>query len=236
MPFAAPSLILASASLSQASYWRRRGIAAATVERAGGRAQHQRLDLRRMGDGVVQHGPAAHRLADEAHVGELQMIDQRGEIAGIVGGIGPAGDGIRRREAAMGEGHAGVVWCEVRDLLPPAQVIAAQPMGEQQGGSAARHFVVEIAERPLQPADRARRHRIKRHGNGSPLQEDQRRAHDAQRPASRGKQTKLAFEGRSGLFGQSCQRQLDRPPVRRRRPCAPQRCRLCRARGRPSRW
>ena len=67
-----------------------RRIAAATVERAGRRAQHQRLHLCRMGDRVFQHRPAAHRLADQAHVGKLQMIDQRREIAGIVGGIGAA--------------------------------------------------------------------------------------------------------------------------------------------------
>src|SRR5260370_5416891 len=39
-------------------------------------------------------------------------------------------------------------------------------------------------------------------------EEDQRRAHNAQRPAPRGEQTKLALEGRSGIFGQPRQRQL----------------------------
>ena len=141
-----------------------RRIAAAAVERARGRAQHQRLDLRRMGQSVFQHRPAAHRLADQAHVGQFQMIDQGGEVARVVGGIGSAGDRIRRREAAMGEGDAGVVRREMRDLLPPAQVIAAQPVGEQQGRAAARHFVIEIAERPLQSADRARRHARRSHG------------------------------------------------------------------------
>ena len=145
-----------------------RRIAAAAIERAGGRAQHQRLHFRRMGDGVFEHRPAAHRLTDQAHVGEFQMIDQGSEIGGVVGGIGAAVDRTGRREAAMGEAHAGVTWREVRDLLPPAQVIAAQAVGEQQRRSAARHLVVEIAERPLQSADAARR-RLVGHGAKSPL-------------------------------------------------------------------
>ena len=165
MPLAAPSLILAFRVLQPGVVLgAARRIAAATVEGAGCRAQHQRLHLCRMGDCVVQHGPAAHRLADQPHVGEFQMIDQGGKIVRIIGGIGAARHGIRRREAAMGEAHAGVARREMRDLLPPAQVIAAQAVGEQQGRAAARYFVVEIAERPLQPADRARRRRIGRHG------------------------------------------------------------------------
>ena len=35
---------------------------------------------------------------------------------------------------------------EVRDLLPPAHLVATQPMGEEKGGAAARHFVMKIAE------------------------------------------------------------------------------------------
>ncbi len=103
-----------------------------------------------MGDGIVQHGPAAHRLADKTHVGKFQVIDQGAEVAGIVGGIGAAGDGVGRREAAMGEGHASVSRREVCDLLPPAEMIAAQPMGEQQRRPVAGDFVVQVAERPFQ--------------------------------------------------------------------------------------
>ena len=55
----------------------------------------------------------------------------------------------------MGEGHAGVVRREVRDLLPPAHLIAAQPVGEDQRRPAAGDLVVEIAERSLQLADGA---------------------------------------------------------------------------------
>ena len=93
MPLARPAAVFASASFAHASYVRAaRRIAAAAIERAGGRAQHQRLHLRRMGDGVFEHRPAAHRLADQAHVGEFQMIDQGGEVGGVVGGIGAAVD------------------------------------------------------------------------------------------------------------------------------------------------
>ncbi len=84
------------------------------------------------------------------------MIDQGGEVAGIVGGIDTVGDRIGRREAAMGEGDAGVVGREVRHLLPPAQMVAAEPVREQQGRPAAGDFVVEIAERALQSTDGAR--------------------------------------------------------------------------------
>src|SRR6185437_5210899 len=57
-----------------------RRIGAATVDRAGGRAQHQRLHLVGMGDGVFEHRPAAHRLTDQAHLAEAEMIDQRAEV------------------------------------------------------------------------------------------------------------------------------------------------------------
>jgi hypothetical protein len=49
----------------------------------------------------------------------------------------------------MGESNTFVVRREVRDLLPPAEMIAAQAVREQQCRPAARDFVVEIAERPL---------------------------------------------------------------------------------------
>jgi hypothetical protein len=41
----------------------------------------------------------------------------------------------------------------VRDLLPPAHLVAAQPVREQQRWAAASDFVVELAEWPLELAD-----------------------------------------------------------------------------------
>ena len=70
------------------------------------------------------------------------MVDQGGEVAGIVGRVGTGGDRTRRGEAAMGEGNAGVMRREVRDLLPPAQVIAAQAVGEEEGRAAAAYFIL----------------------------------------------------------------------------------------------
>jgi hypothetical protein len=35
-------------------------------------------------------------LADQTHVGEFQMIDQGGQVGGVVGGIGAAVDGTGR--------------------------------------------------------------------------------------------------------------------------------------------
>ena len=116
-----------------------------------------------MGERIFQHRPPAHRLRDEANVGKPQVIDQGGEVAGIVGGIDATRDRVGRREAAMGESHAGVAGREVRHLLPPAQVIAAQPVREDERRAAARDFVVEIAERALQPTDGAGRRGVGTH-------------------------------------------------------------------------
>ena len=55
----------------------------------------------------------------------------------------------------MGEGNAGVVWREVGDLLPPAHLVAAEAMGENQRGAAAGDLVMKLAEWPLEFADYA---------------------------------------------------------------------------------
>ena len=123
------------------------------IDRPGGGSQHKRPQLARAAQGVLHRRPAAHRLGDDADIGQLQMLDQRREIVGIVGGVGAAGNGGRRREAAMREGHAGVAGREVRDLLPPRHVVAAEPMREQQRRPAARHLVVDRAVRPFQFPD-----------------------------------------------------------------------------------
>jgi hypothetical protein len=55
----------------------------------------------------------------------------------------------------MGEGNTSVVRREVGDLLPPAHLVAAEAVGENQRGAAAGDFVVKVAERPLELGDYA---------------------------------------------------------------------------------
>src|SRR5262245_3205145 len=78
---------------------------------------------------VLDAGPSAHRLRHQAHVWKLQVLDQRPEIGCEVSRIGHA-DLAARRIAAMSERHASVSIGEVGDLLPPGQMIATEPMGE----------------------------------------------------------------------------------------------------------
>ena len=89
------------------------------------------------------------------------MIDQCGEIAGIIGGIGTVGERARRRKAAMGKYHAGVAVAEVRNLLPPAQMIAAEAVREYQHGSGAGDLVIHAAIGTLEMAARHRAGRVK---------------------------------------------------------------------------
>src|ERR1043165_9132341 len=80
------------------------------------------------------------------------MIDQRGEIARVVRGIGPIGRRAQRRKAAMREGHAGIAIPKIRDLLPPAQVIAAEPVRKEKERPAAVHLIIEAAAGPVDKA------------------------------------------------------------------------------------
>ena len=99
-----PAAIFASASFSHASYCAppdgsapRRSIVP-EVELSTSALTFAGWAMR-----VFEHRPAAHRLADQAHVGEAEMIDQRRKVAGIVGRIGAAGD--RRRTARSRDGR-----------------------------------------------------------------------------------------------------------------------------------
>src|SRR5262245_11023753 len=83
------------------------------------------------------------------------MLDQGCEIVGVVGRVWPAGNGGRRSEPTMRKRHARIAGREVRDLLPPRHVVAAEPMREQQRRPAARHLVVDRAVQPFQLADAA---------------------------------------------------------------------------------
>ena len=52
----------------------------------------------------------------------------------------------------MREGHAGVAIAEVRHLLPPAQVIAAKAVREEEEGAGAVDLVIEAAAGPVEVA------------------------------------------------------------------------------------
>jgi hypothetical protein len=84
-------------------------------------------------------------LRDEAHVGQLQMPDQRREVAGEVPRVRAARNLAPWRVAAMREGHARVATGEKRDLLPPGQMIAADSMGKDDRGTRSRHFIIDAA-------------------------------------------------------------------------------------------
>ena len=121
-----------------------------TRDRPGRAGEHQRAHAIRLRKRILERGPAAHGLRDDAHVARADMIDERREVARIVGGIRAARRRARRRKAAMREGHAGVAIAEVRHLLPPAQVIAAKAVREEEEGAAAVQLVVEAAAGPIE--------------------------------------------------------------------------------------
>ena len=103
----------------------------------------------RVGKNVFDGGLAAHRLRSQAHVGELQVLDQSGKIAGEFLRVRDA-DFASRGIAAMTEGHAGMAAGEMRDLLPPGQMIAAESMGKDDCGARSRHFIVDPASRSFE--------------------------------------------------------------------------------------
>src|SRR5215472_12505595 len=89
------------------------------IDRPGGGGEDKRLQLAGRLQRVFDRGPAAHRLGNEAHLGEAQMVDQRREVASEVGGIWAAGNGRGGSKSAVREGDAGVAGSEMGDLLPP---------------------------------------------------------------------------------------------------------------------
>ena len=116
---------------------------------AGGRGENEGAHALRPRQRVLQAAPAAHRLGHQSDLAEPEMVDQRRQISRIVGRIRPAGNFARRRKAAVGEGHAGTAAGEVRHLLPPAQVIAAEPVREHDRRPSAGDLVEEAAPRPV---------------------------------------------------------------------------------------
>jgi hypothetical protein len=88
-------------------------------------------------------GAASHRVGDDAHVFDAEVVEQRdgvfaeGAAAAIV-------EVVAEAKGAAVERDAGVVPGEGGDLLPPGEVVAALAVGEQDVGTAAVDLVVEV--------------------------------------------------------------------------------------------
>jgi hypothetical protein len=91
-----------------------------------------------------QARPAAHRLRDERRALDAEMVEQRAQVIGERRAAGPAGDVGRHAEAAMVERHAGEALAEVRHLLPPRQMVAADAVREDEGRRPARLRAVQL--------------------------------------------------------------------------------------------
>jgi hypothetical protein len=128
------------------------------VDRARSACHDQRAHLRRLAQRISEAGPSAHRLRDERHLPELELVDQCGEIIDIRIRRIRSGHGTRGREASMRKDDAGMALREVRHLLPPRQVVAAEPVREHDRRAAARDLIVDAAIRTLQEARAVHRH------------------------------------------------------------------------------
>ena len=68
----------------------------------------------RLAERVAEAGPAAHGLRHQPHVGEAEMLDSAREVVHEAERAHRARSRLGGREAAMGEGDAGVAVAEVR--------------------------------------------------------------------------------------------------------------------------
>jgi hypothetical protein len=96
-----------------------------------------------------------HGLGEDAHVGETQMLDQRREVAGVVARIRAAGNGGGGSKSAVREGDASVTGGEMGDLLPPRQVVAAEPVRKHDRRAGACYLVMDAVRTALKAADAA---------------------------------------------------------------------------------
>ena len=121
-----------------------------TRDRPGGAGKHQRAHAIRLRKRILERGPTAHGLRHDAHVPRADMIDERREVARVVGWIRAARRRARGRKAAMREGYAGVAAAKMRHLLPPAQMIAAKAVREEEEGAASLDLIVEATVGPVE--------------------------------------------------------------------------------------
>ena len=115
----------------------------AFVGNAGERVgQHQAVDALRMSKGKAKRIVAADRLADHVSARDVQMIEQQAQIVAKDSRVARRGS-VRKPESAQVQDKASIVPRQCRDLLPPAQVIAAAAMQEHDAGTFAILLIVE---------------------------------------------------------------------------------------------
>ena len=107
--------------------------------------EHERTHLVWKGQYVFDAGPAAHRLRDEANIGQFQVPDQGSEIAGKFLRVRAGGNLASGQIAPVTEGYAGIATGEMRNLLPPGQMIAADSMRKDDCRTGSCNFVVDAA-------------------------------------------------------------------------------------------
>jgi hypothetical protein len=120
------------------------------VERAGGGRQHQLPHPAGPHQRILHPGPPTHGLAHQVDLAEAEMVHQRRQVVGVFVRVRPAFRCRGGEEAAMGKADAAMARGEMRDLLPPGQVAAAEAMREDQGWTAARDLEGDAAIRAVQ--------------------------------------------------------------------------------------
>ena len=118
---------------------------------AGGAGEDEGAQAVGVGGGVGGAGPAAHRLADEDGGVELEVVEEGEQVVGEAGEAGAAGGLGGEGEAAVGEHDAGAAGGEVGQLLPPAEVVAAEAVGEDHHRPRAGVGGVGEGEEDLEP-------------------------------------------------------------------------------------
>src|SRR6185369_11478716 len=125
-------------------------VEAAEIHCSGSGSHDERAHSPRLAQRVGEAGPAAHRLGNQAHILQREMVHERREVVGKVLRGARAVEGVRGHETAMCECDARVARCEMGNLLPPGEMVAAQAMREHDCRSAAFDLVVDAAVRALQ--------------------------------------------------------------------------------------
>ena len=93
----------------------------------------------------VERRASAHRLADEeGGLAQFEVIEEAEDVVGEGFGVGATFRQLGVAEAALVEDDAGVALRQDGDLLPPAQMIAADAVTEHNGNARAFDLVEEL--------------------------------------------------------------------------------------------
>src|SRR3972149_2035763 len=95
------------------------------------------------GRGGGAGGGTAHRVGDDAHVRDAEVVEE-GDDVGAEGGAAAAVAVGAEAKGAVVEGDAGVVLGEEGHLLPPAEGVGALAVREEDGRAGAVHLVVDV--------------------------------------------------------------------------------------------